>query len=103
MQTLMAQGRSTQVISMIKRIRTSRLSAKNSLSDAYLAGAAVIDAAGVLVAGEMRAVAVVPPAAAVRTAARVGIHRLQSMRGLLGKVSDKQPKFRASKTQKWRT
>ena len=86
MQTLMEQGRSTQVISMIKWIRTSRLSTRNSPSDAYLAGAAVIAAAGVLVAGEMRAVAVVPPAAAVRAAARVGICRLQSLGGLQGKA-----------------
>jgi len=31
-QTPMAQGRSTEIISMIKWIRTSRLSMKNSLS-----------------------------------------------------------------------
>ena len=35
----MAQGRSTNIISRIKRIRTSRLSMKNSLSDLLLLGA----------------------------------------------------------------
>ena len=70
----MVHGRSTK----IKWIRNIRLSKKNPLSGPYLAGATVMAVAGVLVAGEVRAVAVVPPAAAVRAAARVGIDRLHS-------------------------
>ena len=35
-QTPMAQGRSTKIISMVERIRTSRLSIKNSLSGCVL-------------------------------------------------------------------
>ena len=38
MQIPMAQGRSTRIISMMKWIRTSRLSIKNSLSHSYVWG-----------------------------------------------------------------
>ena len=40
-QTPMAQGRSTKIISMIKWVRSSRLSVKNSLSAGILRGASV--------------------------------------------------------------
>ena len=65
-QTAMAQGRSTQIISMIKWIRTSRLSIDNSLSLSYgggrwvrarAGGAGALDARAALFALEWMALA----------------------------------------------